>query len=152
MLRSSIFHSHLDATTVSHSRHFATQWTNCMIHFGKWRKTWAGAEKEWVVELNEWMDKNARHIGIYHVSYAIWKWVFAAGFTIHIEYAIFSQDCHLKREKKTFSAKCLCEIYRFDHAIIGRPQRRPRALPVISNSSWIFRLWNALWLFNCELS
>lgn len=73
--------------------------------------------KEKVVESNEkW--KKARHIGIYNVSYAIWKWVFfllpqswlLRPIQRAIEYAT-KQDCHLKRVKKTFSVNFLCFFF-----------------------------------------
>lgn len=67
---------------------------------------------------------------------------FAVHLQAAIECAIFFLDCHLKRKKKTFSSNA-CEIYSFDHDIIGRPHRGLR-FAVISNS-W---LRNALWLFN----
>lgn len=76
-------------------------------------------------EINEkssrsWMKlKSARHIGIYHVSYAIWKWVFFDcgcclpaclnhGSLRAIEHSWicnFLLDCHLKRANETFSAE-----------------------------------------------
>lgn len=83
-----------------------------------------GRASNWMRKKSwRWMNgKCARHIGIYNVSYAIWKWVFCAAsisggllrsaFRLAaIECAIFfRRDCHLKRKKKTFSAKALRDL------------------------------------------